>query len=234
MDYDALQFGRSPRRRSRCRQRCRAQFIYFDTNGDGVSDYDDSVYAPTDTLYVWLDTTHDPYGGVASCPTGEAMTFGGYELVLNGSMRHGGTVLYGTWVNRIPQFNLGSTSAQEGQAIGVSYLAQTGPATLPPGRYLLGEIPIQSTGYICDHQMGLLLAHQFGQEPFETKFASLCPGVMGDNYIRLGADFFAFEPGGVVVLAAWRPRRGERSSSSIGDRASQAWRRWVASTLATF
>jgi len=174
------------------------QYLFQDTDGDGDCDYDDYIVAPLDTVTVWLDTNHNGDGTVAMCPTGEALSMSGYELVLHGSTNHGGSITFGAWTNLVPEFTYDLGTFQSGNDIRVGYTSYPIATDLPPGKYRLGRLPIQTTGGVCDHLVYPISSAQIGQYLFETSFSSQCYGQLFDNRIRLGSDFTDACGGGVV------------------------------------
>lgn len=174
------------------------QYLFNDTDGDGDCDYDDYIEAPLDTVTIWLDTNHFADGTTATCPTGEELSISGYELVLHGSSNHGGSITLGTWTNLIPEFTNDLGTFQSGNDMRVSYASHLAATFLPPGKYRLGRLTVQSTGGICDHFVGPAMVGQFGQDIFDTGFFSQCPGEAGYNKVRLGLDFSGVCGGGVV------------------------------------
>jgi len=168
-----------------------------DTDGDGDCGYGDNIYAPLDTLYVWLDTNHNYDGAAATCQTGEELTLSGYELVIHGTTTSGGSIAYGTWTNLIPEFTVDQGSSQADNTFRVSY-ASPGPTYLPPGRYRLGGLPIQTSGGICSHTVYVVDHWQIGSYTYDTGFYSQCPGKTADYKVRLGLDFIGACAGGVV------------------------------------
>src|SRR6266850_5794382 len=51
-----------------------AQYIYLDSNRDGVCDGNDFLNITTDSVDVWVDTAHNRDGSPAVCSTGEALS----------------------------------------------------------------------------------------------------------------------------------------------------------------
>jgi flagellar hook capping protein FlgD/Big-like domain-containing protein len=80
-----------------------AQYMYLDSNGDGLHLGDDRVNGsgPT-TIDVWIDTDSNRDGSPGSCDFGTGiLDFSSYEFVLQSV---GGTMTWGSMTNRMPTF----------------------------------------------------------------------------------------------------------------------------------
>ena len=168
--------------------RAAAQYLFMDTNGDGRCDFEDLIQSPVDTIDVWLDTSQDGHGSPAVCPTGGEMSISGYELVLRADTYPTGSVAFGVWTNLIPQFTSDLGTIQEGNLLRVGHASLGSTTDLPAGKYLLGRVSVQFFSTKCKRVAPANTA-VIGQEQYETKFYSLCPGAAGDYQIRLGSDF---------------------------------------------
>src|SRR5437762_1617301 len=85
-----------------------AQYMYLDSNGDGVHDANDRMNksAPT-PVDVWLDTDSNRDGSAGVCDFGSgALDMSHYEFVLHAV---GGTVTWGPLTNLITPFTLDLT-----------------------------------------------------------------------------------------------------------------------------
>ncbi|HEU5310574.1 MAG TPA: hypothetical protein VFV24_03880, partial [Candidatus Eisenbacteria bacterium] len=79
-----------------------AQYLFLDTNGDGVNDANDEVDPSGVTrIDIWLDTAHDMDGSQAFCNTDAAtpLTINSWEVVLQAV---GGTIEWGPLDNKLP------------------------------------------------------------------------------------------------------------------------------------
>src|SRR5258705_8192217 len=84
-----------------------AQYLYLDTNGDGVWSEADRLNAngtPT-TVDAWINTNHNRDGSAAACNTvdGSIGTWNSYAVNLAVS---GGTATFSGYVNRVSGFGL--------------------------------------------------------------------------------------------------------------------------------
>ena len=80
-----------------------AQYMYLDTNGDGVNSSAD-VIAPSGAtaVDVWLDTNRNRDGSPATCVSGDGpLSLAGYDLVLGAV---DGTVTWGDFMSARPEF----------------------------------------------------------------------------------------------------------------------------------
>ncbi|MEK7348693.1 MAG: hypothetical protein AABZ94_07445 [Candidatus Eisenbacteria bacterium] len=172
-----------------------AQYIYVDVDGDSVCTANDVLPMGNDTVWVWLDTNHDATGNEVSCPTGEALTMSGYVVnLLLGSFAQGAHVSdpvnVGTWVNRMPTFTVDAGQFSyyaAGQWVRVGFSSPEPPAHVPPGRYLLGGLPIEMPHAECN--VARVLSGAEVGSPERTGFTSLCAGNDGDFKMSLSVDF---------------------------------------------
>lgn len=173
----------------------RAQYIYVDVDGDSVCTANDVLPAGNDTVWVWLDTNHDAAGSEVSCPTGESLTMSGYVVtLLLGSFAQGAHVSdpvnVGTWVNKMPAFTIDAGQISyyaAGQWVRVGYRSTEPPVHVPPGRYLLGGLPIEVPNAECN--VARVLSGAEVGSPERTGFTSRCAGNDGDFKMSLGVDF---------------------------------------------
>lgn len=121
----------------------RAQYLYLDSNGNGVHDSGDRLAtngSPT-TVDLWLVTDHNRDGSIATCDVGsEPLSMHDYYFNLQAA---GGSVSYSGFVTHVgnitfPVFDPGD---------GVRYANGQGGNTLfPPGTYRLATLTITGTG----------------------------------------------------------------------------------------
>ncbi len=157
-----------------------AQYIFFDANGDKACNSADHFWGSNVPVDVYLDTNHDRYGQIVTCPTGEPLTLGFYELVFQYST-HYGTGAYGTWTNAIAQFGTDFGRVESGTYLRVAF----GAGSLPAGLYKLGTLVFTATGPCT--MLGVV-ATMPGTN-YVSQFGSACPGANQDYTIRLGVDF---------------------------------------------
>ena len=81
-----------------------AQYMYLDSNGNGVHDVGDRLRACPTQVDVWLNTAMNRDGTPATCPFGTgALNLSHYELELQAV---GGTVTWGSMANHIAAFTV--------------------------------------------------------------------------------------------------------------------------------
>ncbi len=160
-----------------------SQYMYLDTNGDGVNTAAD-VVAPSGAtaVDVWLDTNRNRDGSAATCASGDGpLSLAGYDLVLGAV---DGTVTWGGLLNARPEFG--------GIAAGwsTSTRMQTGTfsgAPLLPGTYRLFTLtvtPASGTPSLT------IPAPATPGDLASSSFISTCSGTDLDNTLKLGTDWF--------------------------------------------
>jgi hypothetical protein len=186
----------------------RAQYIYLDSNGDGVNteaDVLNEVGTPT-TVSIWLDTSRNADSTEAFCPmAAEPLSLFSYEVVLHAE---GGTVSYGTYTNLRSSMGtaLGGASSDSD-----FYTGFGGTAKLAPGLYQLGTIPV--TVESGSPSLSLATSTPLGAH-YATTFGTECPGQEGANTYLLGLDWLNMAGcgppgGGQAALTAVAPARVE-------------------------
>jgi PKD domain/FlgD Ig-like domain/Putative Ig domain len=157
-----------------------AQYMYLDTNGDGVHTTADVLQAngTPSTVDVWLRTNANRDGSPAICNSGpEPLTINSYVVNF---VAVGGTVTYSGFINRQPQW--GINFAPELNPDGVHYRNGYGgfPGD-PPGLYQLATLTITGqTGTPAIRIVDLIpgsLDH--------TSFGTQCVGHEFDNTYKL-------------------------------------------------
>ena len=170
----------------------RSQYLYLDTNGNGIHDADDRL-APTGTTEVdiWLDTDHDRDGTLRTCDVADSMnglTMNSYTVVLHVA---GGDVKWGAMRNRLPFhdpdfdpvcFAIASdTTGADWYHNGWGSYGQ-----FPPGRYLLATLPVTATS----GSPSLFIEPYLPSRPTAiTQFGTSCMAADGDNTYKLGLDW---------------------------------------------
>lgn len=153
-----------------------AQYIFLDSNGDGVHTAADELHGVGPTVVdIWLDTGHNRDGSATVCAPVPAtpLTMFSYEVNLRAV---GGTVSYSTFTNKVPQMGLlipaqPPNTTQFGTG---SYYAPIG-TSLPPSRYLLGTLTINVTSGMPSIQFVPLITWPSGWTSY-TLFGSYCDG----------------------------------------------------------
>src|SRR6185295_7831486 len=96
-----------------------AQYLYLDSNGDGVHTSADVLHAVGPTVIdVYLDTAHNRDGSATVCDESPGSTtplaIFGYEMTFKAT---GGTVAASVFTNRVPQMSPVSPAFQVGDGV---------------------------------------------------------------------------------------------------------------------
>lgn len=111
-----------------------AQYMYLDTNGDGLWSGADTLVVPGRTAVdIWLRTDHNRDGSAATCAAGQQLTLNSYAFELEAV---DGTVGWGTYHNNLTVLgtNLGEESTPT-----IHRAAFGGTTVLSAGTYKLVE-----------------------------------------------------------------------------------------------
>jgi len=112
-----------------------SQYMYLDTNNDGICDSNDVLSPSSTSVDVWLDTDSNGDGSPATCQQSAAnLTINSYEVFV----RSTGAVTLGAWTDNMSfatNFGdfTGGTDAYHGRGSGT---------VLSPGTYKLGSLAI--------------------------------------------------------------------------------------------
>ena len=161
-----------------------AQYMYLDSNGDGIHTAADQVnpLGPT-TFDIWINTAANRDGSPTVCAVAPEVpvTLFSYTLDLQAS---GGTVTWGTMVNRLPNpnFHVPPTSTATQYSDGYFIAAPW----LPPGLYLLASLSIS----VASGSPGINIVSEKVLTSDETAFGSGCYASYFDNTMTLGRDWF--------------------------------------------
>ncbi len=94
-----------------------------------------------------------------------------YEIIFHATYSHGGSVVYGSWVNAMSEFTSDLGTMQDGDELRVGS-GSPGLVFLPPALYKLGTLTV--TMQACSF---LTFATSNGNHPeWYTGFYSECPG----------------------------------------------------------
>ena len=165
-----------------------AQYMFLDTDGDGVSTAADMLAencAPT-TVAVYLWTDRNRIGDPAECSTGEPLSINSYVVGLRVT---GGTATFTNFINADPT-NFGTTISVERRSDTEWQRGQGGGTPLDPTSvtgvpYKLMTITVTgATG-----SPALEIAPTVSIGPNRTSFGTQCPGTEGDNTYKLGIDW---------------------------------------------
>lgn len=155
-----------------------AQYVFLDTNGDGVCNSLDVITSATTSIDFWIDTNHNADGSVATCATGEDLTINSYSFVMTSS----GGITYGAWTDDIG-FTIPAGFAQAGNDYWVVFASGT---ILPPGKYKCGHLAVTVSG---NPTLTILQDDPPLDGNAFTGFGSACLGRDFTNTMYLGFDF---------------------------------------------
>jgi len=117
-----------------------AQYMYLDSNGDGVHDANDRMNKSTPTPFdVWLDTDSNRNGSPGTCEVGSgALDMSHYEFVLQCV---GGAITWGSFTNQIPSFGF-SLVRDSRDTTGTAFYhnGYGGLTPQPPGLYKVASM----------------------------------------------------------------------------------------------
>lgn len=168
-----------------------AQYMYLDSNGDGIHTSADQVNPTGPTVIdVWIITDANRDGSGAVCLNStDPLNIISYGVAL---AAEGGTILWGDYANLQPQMgvNLSGPPAPEGQF----YRAFGGPLpALPPGKHHLGTLQVSVLTGAPSIQILRGTTEPldlFGRPVFATLFGTACMGHDYDNTYWMGSDWF--------------------------------------------
>src|SRR5262245_1233779 len=125
-----------------------AQYLYIDTDGDGVhTDADRLSAAGPTTLVLYLDTTHDADGSLQSCNSHtpelvgvdlDPLGFFSYQVLLKAD---GGTVMFGAYADS-QGWGAPSADLDDVDELEVTRLSPALGDVAPPGLYELGRVDV--------------------------------------------------------------------------------------------
>ena len=156
-----------------------AQYMYLDSNGNGVHDTGDALgpNGTSTTVDVYLNTNHNRDGSTATCNTGDGnLTINSYVVNLAAS---NGTVTYSNFINRPPTMNISLGELNSGNGLYKNGFG--GVVALSPGLYRLATITITGTS-------GTPTIDIVDQVPGSidwTSFGTQCSGNDFDNTYKL-------------------------------------------------
>lgn len=184
-----------------------AQYIYLDSNGDGVHTAADVLHGVGPTIIdLWLDTGHNRDGSVTVCqtpvgPSSTPLTMFAYEVSI---LATGGTLSWSGYTNRIAQFSAIIPTRSEADRFYTGDFSTPGVVTLPPGRYHLGTFTanVLSGAPRLEFVTNLQLSAPPAFVGF-TEFGSNCDGTDFANTIMLNTnwsdqDGLVFDAGGMA------------------------------------
>ena len=174
----------------------RAQYMYLDTNGDGLHSVCDHLNPgiPT-TIDIWLDTDSNRDGSAATCGFGTgALDLSGYEVILQPV---GGTITWGPMTNRMA--GMTQNFARDARdTTGTAFYHNGWSGTVyPPGLYRLASIV--ATVATGNPRVDIVARHTAGRGA-RTSFATACPANgERDHRDKLGYNWFDADGAGPDV-----------------------------------
>lgn len=160
-----------------------AQYMYLDSNGDGVHSAADVITASGVTNFdIWLSTDTNRDGSPAVCPTADGpLGINSYVVALRAV---GGTI---SWISTT---NLQSTMGLEFGDFGSDseyLIGYGGIGRNPAGRYRLAQFSVSAAG----GTPSIEIVRSVSIYPAETTaFGSPCSGTEFDNTLKLGSDWY--------------------------------------------
>jgi len=187
------------------------QYIYIDTDGDGVSTAVDRLRMGGPTLLdIWLRTDQNRDGSKAT-PIGEPakeLSMFSYELALRATK---GKVQWGEYVNQMPTMNFEFRTDRTAEYFYTGYAGET---ALSPGRYKLGtlSVTVQSGNPRIEFvATGPLFP------PIETSIGSVCKGRDGDHTLKFTEDATGAGPARIGSSGDWSGADGVTSALRLGE-----------------
>jgi hypothetical protein len=180
-----------------------AQFIWLDSNGDGINNTDDAlnqdVGVPT-TVDVYLDTAHNADGSDTVCDTGDGdLTFNSYIFFLQVT---NGTASWANFVNQQAGNGLGTSFG--GEETATTFVRGFGGSTIyPPGVYHLGTVDVTLLTNTGGARLDVVPITSGVTGGIPTSFGTACSG---NNF---GNTYWMGTPEDVANLAAdWTDEAG--------------------------
>ncbi|MGE5177474.1 MAG: Ig-like domain-containing protein [Bacteroidota bacterium] len=178
-----------------CGGPARAQYIWMDSNGDGIYTAADvmSTNGTPMTVDVWINTSHNKDGSPAICdthggPDGDLSTWNSYAMHINAV---GGTATFSSFVNQMPSFVDGCVGVgvffNTNNSTEMSACAATGTPTANGGANMK-MFTMTVTGQTGTPTLQFVPMNS--QDQNFTSFGTPCSGTDFDNTYKLGADFF--------------------------------------------
>ena len=155
-----------------------SQYMYLDTNNDGICTSADVLSPSTTSVAVWLVTNKNKLGATVTCTQStSALTMNSYEFFV----RSTGSVTLGAWSDNMAfpgsfgDFTAG-TDAYHGRNGSIQ----------SAGLYKLGTLAI--SGVAAGATLSIVSSSSVNP-PGYTSFGSLCEGADFDNTYKLGSDW---------------------------------------------
>ncbi|HET7497134.1 MAG TPA: putative Ig domain-containing protein, partial [Candidatus Eisenbacteria bacterium] len=170
----------------------KAQYLWMDTNGDGVNTSAD-VMSPNGTgttVDVWLNTAHNKDGSAAVCKSGDPdatlQTWNSFATHINAT---GGTVTYTGYTNQVAAFTITCSNGGVAFNANTTEMAQCQATGTPVGNggVNIKLFTVTVTGQTGTPSLAFVPTNTLDNNP--TSFGSPCGGLDFDNTIKLGTDF---------------------------------------------
>jgi PKD repeat protein len=187
-----------------------AQYIYLDTNGDGVNTLADTLsLSGVTNLDIWLVTNANRDGSPVTCSQDPEGTFDffSYEIVLRAV---GGTVHWGSMQNRLPfDYGHGVINFAAGAADTTGDTEyHNGYGCYDPfgaGRHLLATLPV----WVTSGSPSIVFEPFSPSRPVSlTSFGTYCPSPEWDWTFKLGVEFHDADGVGSPTAVAGGPYHG--------------------------
>jgi len=158
-----------------------AQYIYMDTNGDGLNTWADSLNATgTTALDLWIDSASNRDGSQGGCRERGLASF---SLNIHAD---GGTINWGTFTSAITPSS-GPPSVSNPHEYHIEVALTSGGTTVPLGLYKLGTLIVEiASGDPCLR----FAANTTMSSRHSTSFGAGCPGKKIDHTSRLDEEWF--------------------------------------------
>jgi len=162
-----------------------SQYIFMDTNNDGVCTSADALSSSVTAVDVWLNSNHDATGALDDCTDGDPThhnDFFLYDIIVHTSGN--GSVQYDGYTNSMAGFSILNPFIVSGPDAGVGY---NGNSYVAPGLYKLGTFQVTVDGTPV-----LTFLNTNGSSGIQspaTGFGSHCEATTNFNYMTLGIDF---------------------------------------------
>ncbi|HET7497856.1 MAG TPA: hypothetical protein VFM00_06120, partial [Candidatus Eisenbacteria bacterium] len=168
-----------------------AQYLWLDTNGDGVNTVADFLLTdgtPT-AVDAWINTSHNKNGSTATCTSGEPdillQTWNSFAIHLNVM---NGTATFAGYVNHIPSFGIACAAAGAGFLTnGSTEMSVCQASGTPMGNGGVNQKMFTVTVTVTSGTPSLEFVPANSLDMNPTSFGSACSGMDFDNTIKLGS-----------------------------------------------
>jgi len=193
------------------------QYLFLDTNGDGVHDATDQL-APsgptTVDIYVVTDRNRDGTAVGCNVPgSGESMTINSYTVVLHSV---GGSVRWGPMQNRLPfttPFPACFATYEDTTGANWYHNGWGWMDYFPAGKHLVATMQIETVS----GQPSIFVEKSMPTPWKLTQFGSKCPAKDDDNTYKLGYDFFDADGLGPLAASAGGPYEAQADRELLVD-----------------